>query len=245
MELFCWRWRAFCFLLVQMMGLWWVALVFKTNRKPIKGFSKSRPSFWRQIYRRVSKVMQGKSDKIHEHPHSLFEPCKKSNRGNVLSGIGRDFWRDFWRAPFFLEAGRGQFLNDFFYFRCEIAGNFWIFFIKLLRPVDFYFNLFFVHQLLKSCARSVFHQIKPSNFQSFYFPLGNCLKSASSLSSIFAEITLQRFSKNWDSNDSFWARSPNFSPQIQVLRRVDALSKLDTPRNAKPYESFLVLVKTF
>ncbi len=133
--------------------------------------------------------MQGKSDKVHEHPHSLCEPCKKSYRANILTGIGRDFWRDFRKAlSFFLEAGRGQ---------C------FLFVVRLLRIFEFFLSNFcakwifiFIYFLFTSCsslAWGQFHQIKHSNFQTFHFPLDNCSKSASSLSSIFAEITLQRF----------------------------------------------------
>ncbi len=49
------------------------------------------------------------------------------------------------------------------------------------------------------------------------------LKSLSKDSNSVFPPNLNR--KNWDPNGSFWARSPNFSPQIQVLRLVDALRK--------------------
>jgi hypothetical protein len=174
----------------------------------------------------VSKVMQGKSDKIHEHPHSLFEACTKSYLANILTGIERDFWRDFWRALIFLSWGRSW---TVFFFHCEIAGNFWIFFIKHLRQVDFYF--LFIYFLFTSCSSLVWGQFSIK----LNIPISNLFTSCStivqSLLLLCHQYLLKSLSKdsnsvfppnlnrkNWDPNDSFWARSPNFSPQIQALR---------------------------
>ncbi len=156
--------------------------------------SNSRPSF---LKANLQKSLQ--SDAREERQNSwtsqlalwgLYKKLPRKyfdwNRTRLLAG--------FLKSPF-LSWGRSWtvFLNNFFLFIVRLLGIFIYFFLKLLRPVDFYFYLFFVHQLLKPCVRSVFHQIKHFNFQSFHFLLDNCSKSASSLSSIFAEITLQRF----------------------------------------------------
>jgi hypothetical protein len=109
-------------LLVQRMGLWWVALVFKPNRKPIKGDPKVARVFWRQIYRRVSKVMQGKSDKIHEHPHSLCEPCTKAT-SQIFWLESDETFGGIFEEPL-LSWGRSWtvFLNNFFLFIVRLLG---------------------------------------------------------------------------------------------------------------------------
>jgi hypothetical protein len=174
--------------------------------------------------------MQGKSDKIHEHPHSLCEACTISYRENILTGIGRDFCGILGEP--FLSWGRSW--TVFFLFIVRLLGIFELFFIKLLRPVDFYFYFLFT-----SCSSLVWGQfsiklnISISNLftshltivQSLLFLCHQyLLKSLSKDSNSVFPPNLNR--KNWAPNDSFWARSPNFSPRIQALRLVNALSKL-------------------
>ncbi len=109
---------------------------------------------------------------------------------------------------FFLSNFRGKWVFIFIYFLfISCSSLVWgQFSIKLNIPIS---NLFtsrstIVQSLLLPC-----HQY--------------LLKSLSKDSNSVFPPNLKR--KNWDPNDSFWARSPNFSPQIQALRLVDSLWK--------------------
>ncbi len=208
---------------------------FMMRRKPIKELVQKSFEFFKGKFTEESpKWCKGRVTKFMNIPTRFVRPVQKVTARIFCLGSGETFGGIF-EEPL-LSWGRSWtvFLKVFFLFVARLLGIFEFFLSNFCGKWIF----IFIYFLFTSCSSLVRGQFSTKLNISISNLFTSCSTIVQSLLLLCHQYLLKSLSKdsnsvfppnlnrkNWDPNDSFWARSPNFSPQIQVLRLVDALWK--------------------
>jgi hypothetical protein len=123
-------------------------------------------------------------------------------------------------------------LLSFFLFVVRLLGIFIYFFYQTFAASGIFILIYFLFTSCSSLVRGHFSIKSNISISNLFTSRSTIVQGLLLLSHQYLLKSLSKDSnsvfppnlnrKNWDINDSFWARSPNFSPQIQTLKLDDS-----------------------